>query len=555
MTIGHRSPLLLVLMISSWVGCASDPTPTPTPVLDAGVEVDGGVVGVPDAGFIELPPGSVAISGSIYRLDDYLRGENVPLSPAVIKPLGVAGVPISAPDPQGRYSVIVPQNGKVVFAVEKDNHVTTYEEISVGDKSILKNFLVSTKIWVDIVAAAYGTHRTAPFPCHAPNPTTSQCKFAFVAGQLLDDGTDGQGTPAPVAGVTKDDFEITVDGQPVYVKGPYFLAANGNTQANLTSSVRERNPPTMAYRGGLFFVFVELPIETTQAKTVGIKVQTEVPTARTLGPVVAKIYLQDLSYVKLYQTAAGVPPPPPPPPPPNGVDFDTVVYPLLLPVTEGGYGCLGCHTSAAGNPSGGMDLSGGPAAAYAALDPARYPQRVDTQVPAQSKLLTKPLYEADGVQDHAIFAFVSAEDPGYQAIYGWIQQGAKRVGGPGNPQPPPNVSFYGEVRPLLYKPAAEGGFGCVDCHSGAEPPGGFSVDGDANALHLELTSEAAQDGSQTGEPYRINKRGEPAKSLVLLNPLQGSPEGHPVKLIPSAADPRYRAIYTWISQGYTNDSP
>ncbi|MBI2376331.1 MAG: hypothetical protein HYV07_20215 [Deltaproteobacteria bacterium] len=533
---------------------------TPTPSVDGGVPlVEDAGPAIVDAGVLPLPPGSISVSGSIYRLDDYLGGSHVPLAGATIKTLGVLGVPPTTADPQGRYSVIVPQNGKVVFSVEKDIHVTTYEEISLPAQPVSKSFLLASKIWVDLVAAAHSVSRVAQLPCHAPNDPTAPCKYAFVVGQLLDDGTEGNGTPTPIAGVTKDEFTIAVDGdQAWYRKGPYFLNANGTPNAGLTASVRERDPATNAYRGGLFFLFVEVPIGGPPERTLAVTVRTQAGTVeRRLGPTVAKLYLQDLAWVKLYQSALGPPPvTPPPPPPPGGPDFDTAIYPLFLPVNEGGYGCQGCHTAEGGNsPSGGLNLDGDPATAYGGLDPARYPERVNVANPRESKLLTKPLYDVGGVQDHPIFAFVSDVDPGYQAIHAWIQAGGKRPGGGVDaPPPPPPVSFTTEVYPLLSTPAGSGGIGCIECHSGGNAPGGFSVDGDPTLVFQELTAEAPADDSGTGEPYRINKNGNPGQSLLLLNPLLGSPEPHPAKLLPNTADPRYQTLYAWISQGYQTDA-
>jgi hypothetical protein len=229
---------------------------------------------------------------------------------------------------------------------------------------------------------------------------------------------------------------------------------------------------------------------------------------------------------------------------------------LFLPVPEGGLGCQGCHTSYGGAaPAAGMDLYGGPAIAYAALDPQRYPQRVNLADPEASRLLTKPLYEAAGNQDHPIIAFLSDNDPGYQLIVSWIREGAQR-----NNVVLPPVSFYADIRPLLTLPYDQGGIGCFACHvdDGNNPnnaPGKLYMGGDPVELFYELTEDGAQDNGGTGEPYLVNRIGLPAKSLLLINPLLGNPEPHPVKLLQGVDDPRYQLLYRWISEGYRNDTP
>ena len=245
-----------------------------------------------------------------------------------------------------------------------------------------------------------------------------------------------------------------------------------------------------------------------------------------------------------------------PPDPPDqyvDVDFDTQVYPLFLPVNQGGFGCQGCHTDQGGVvPAAGMNLYGADNA-YNALNPQTYPTRVNLQNPTASYLLVRPLYEAGGVQDHPIFAFTSPADAGYQIILAWITEGAQR-----NLVAPLQVSFYNDVYPLLYGDPAQGAAGCSDarCH-GLTPngSGGLYIVGDANALYDELTNEAPTDNGGSGEPYRINKNGNTGLSLLLTNPLTGSNEPHPVKLFFGADDPRYQILYQWISLGYVNDAP
>ena len=86
-------------------------------------------------------------------------------------------------------------------------------------------------------------------------------------------------------------------------------------------------------------------------------------------------------------------------------------------------------------------------------------------------------------------------------------------------------------------------------------PGGAYFGGNAAELYYVLTGQTPTDNYGTGEPYRINKQGYPAQSLLLTNPLVGAPEPHPAKLFNGTQDPRYLLIYRWISEGYVNDAP
>jgi hypothetical protein len=297
--------------------------------------------------------------------------------------------------------------------------------------------------------------------------------------------------------------------------------------------------------------FVEIPqVNGPEAITVQMGITYDDAVAgvtRQFGPQTVQVLRSyGVTWSNVYETGVA------PPPPPGAVDFDSQIYPLFLPVNQGGYGCQGCHTNQGGAvPAGGMNFYGGPEAAYASLDPNEYPQRVNPGSPADSYLLTKPLYEAVGAQNHPIYAFASAQDPAYQLIYKWISEGAQR----GVVQNA--VSFRNQVRPLLYLSAPQGGAGCYACHvSGVNAdnaPGGFYMGGTPEELYAELATEAAVDNGDSGEAYRINKNGQPESSLLLINPLFGHPEPHPVKIFSSNLDPRYQLIYRWIQEGYQLD--
>ncbi|MEQ8272075.1 MAG: hypothetical protein RMA76_15580 [Deltaproteobacteria bacterium] len=522
---------------------------------------DGGTpMGPRDGGPVVQPNDDVSISGTAYRLDAYLEGVQVPLAGATVRALGVNGVGPVGTEADGAYSIRVPQNGAVILAASKPDYLQSYEQLEVGGTDINgKNFLMAYTEHITRLAERFGIMNwDQPFTCHAPN--TGQCKYVVVMGRVLDDGTEGNGTPTPLGNVEKDEFTFRGNSNTNwYVKGPYFFLFNGQPTPNTEYTQRRRNDMTGKYEGGLYMYFVEFPQLGTDYVDIEVSAGSYAggPANRYFGPARANVQRDSFTWLNVGETGIAPPPPDdPPPPPPQDVDFDTQVYPLFGLVADGGFGCLGCHTSYNGaTPAGGMDLYGGPAAAYGALDPASYPQRVNVQSPGNSLLLTKPLYEADGNQNHPIFAFVNAQDPAYQLIYGWIQGGGLRVGGP----PLQPVSFYNDVRPILYADQGNGGAGCYNCHVNGvnvdNAPGGAYFGGNANELYDVLTNQTPSDNGLTGEQYRINKNGNTGQSLLLLNPTQGNNEPHPAKLFFGAEDPRYQTIYRWIAEGYENDAP
>jgi hypothetical protein len=563
--------LAMAVVIASASACGSDPL-QPGPDLGVAPGVDGGVLpdtGIgpgpdvgprPDTGPVLGP--TVTISGKVYDLQPYLQGQQTPVPTVEMRALGVQPPLRQNNMLDGSYSLQVPTNGKVVVAAAKPQYRSTYTEVTVGDQPVAnKNIYLASDAYVTQIGNAHQVNVLAAQQCHPPNNPNLQCRYAVIMGRLVDDGSYDNGTPTPVAGILPTDFTVKGEGDATwYKKGPYFTSATG-TPGSYPSSQRERDPVTNKYRGGIYVIFVEVPITGNPPKEFEISVRGQAggQVYREFGPVLVKAFNGGLSWVTLPETGTTPVQPPPPPPPPQNVAFDTQIYPLFLPVAQGGYGCAGagCHSNQGGAlPAAGMNLYGGPAEAYASLNPQQYPQRVNLANPAQSYLLKRPLYEADGNQDHPIFAFVSEADPGYQTIYAWIREGAVYNG---NIPPPQPVSFYNEIRPLLYQPDGQGGIGCYNCHvlgvDAATAPGGFYMGGNGNELYAELTQETPLDPSGTGELYRINKNGQPALSLVLLNPLLGSIEPHPAKLLQGTNDPRYQLIYRWISEGYQNDTP
>ena len=503
-------------------------------------------VGV-DAGVVV---NEVTVSGQVIELGQYLAGNTNPVGPATLFAYGVENTPQVTVQANGQYSIILPANGQAVLGVAgAAGYSQSYYGVTTTDQPYPNRTLYAALgTWLGAIADYHNVNIAGNFDCQTVSLVGQSCLYAAVVGRIYDDGVagGGNGVIRPVAGIEADDFTIYgPDRAPWYVRGPYFLdydATPDEVGGGTTSIV---NPAD--YRGGLYIVFVEVPVgSVATAFEVQVAYQPQVGPTRYFGPnnVQAFTGLGTVRLTDLYEALA------PPPPPVNGVDFDTQIYPLFLPIAEGGFGCVGCHTNQGGNnPSGGMNLYGGPTEAYASLNPLNYPQRVNTGNVGASYLLVRPLYEANGIQDHPIFAFASPQDPGYQLIYTWISEGGTR-----NLDNVP-ASFVNDVRPLLYNNTDEGGAGCYACHvNGADEddaPGGLYMGGECDELHFALTQYNRGDVDQ---PYRVD-RDDTAQSLVLTNATFGNPEPHQVKIFSGAADQRYQLIYSWIEGGYLNDCP
>ncbi|MEW5853693.1 MAG: hypothetical protein AB2A00_33265 [Myxococcota bacterium] len=489
------------------------------------------------------PPQTVVLEGKAAALGAWLASTDTPVAGATIMTYGTNPVrtAVSSSDATtlGEYNMQIPADGKVVLFANKAGYYPSYMEVTAQGQNLLgTNIYLAENSWVSAVATQHSVNLDAPFACHAPglNPL-DQCIYAMIVGRILDDGTVGQGVPYPVGGVAAGDFTIRgPNGASWFTRGPYFLDNNG-TPGNFTVSQNHE------IHGGYFVAFVEIP-QTAGSASLDFQLSIAYDdatrgTTRYFGPVGAKAFRPNgVTWMVLPETGVA-------PVPSGNVDFDSQVYPLFLPVSQGGFGCQGCHSG--NTPAGGLNLSGGAASAYAQLNPAQYPSRVNVQNPDQSTLLVRPLYEASGIQDHPIFAFASTQDPAYQAIRAWIAEGAQRQV---NVQP---VHFTNDIYPLIANTPQQGGTGCRSCHfegrNATNAPGGFFLGNNPTELYDEMVNQAATDPDNLGEAFLVNKNGYPERSLVLVEPLQGSGAVHPVKFFADTTDPRYQLIYRWVAEG------
>ena len=100
--------------------------------------------------------------------------------------------------------------------------------------------------------------------------------------------------------------------------------------------------------------------------------------------------------------------------------FGMHVYPRLQKAAVGGLGCANCHTQ--GGLAGGVLQFDLPPDLVLQNMIAR-PGDVNIETPAESLLLTKPLYEPPPY-NHPNATFVDTNDPDYKLFLRWITQGA-----------------------------------------------------------------------------------------------------------------------------------
>lgn len=105
-------------------------------------------------------------------------------------------------------------------------------------------------------------------------------------------------------------------------------------------------------------------------------------------------------------------------PSPTALSFRNDIYPVLQKASLGGIACANCHT--AGGLGAVLPFDGTADDVYAAI--MARPGVVDLQVPVNSMLLSKPLYEDP--PNHPNATFLTTDDPYYVLILTWIGQGA-----------------------------------------------------------------------------------------------------------------------------------
>ncbi len=105
-------------------------------------------------------------------------------------------------------------------------------------------------------------------------------------------------------------------------------------------------------------------------------------------------------------------------PSPTALSFRNDIYPVLQKASMGGIACANCHT--AGGLAAILPFDAGADTVYASI--MARPGVVNLQVPVNSMLLTKPLYEDP--PNHPNATFLTMDDPYYVLFLTWIGQGA-----------------------------------------------------------------------------------------------------------------------------------
>lgn len=205
----------------------------------------------------------------------------------------------------------------------------------------------------------------------------------------------------PLEGVPLTDI-VLVDpaGAPVGL-GPYFFGPTGDLVANATLAT------STAYNGRARVGFLDVP-----PGPVVLKVTSTPPAGG--GPRTEELQLvaaaDGATLAATGSQGAG--------PGMMARTFTTDVYPRLQTAANGGLGCANCHTAGGAGAVLQYDLP--VQMAYDAI--MARPNVVVTATPADSLLLTKPLY--DDPPNHPNATFLDMNDPDYIVFLQWIMQGA-----------------------------------------------------------------------------------------------------------------------------------
>jgi hypothetical protein len=202
---------------------------------------------------------------------------------------------------------------------------------------------------------------------------------------------------------------------------------------------------------------------------------------------------------------------------------------------------------------GGAPVAGVPAGAFevGGATPVAGPFFLD------ANLAPDPLADETSASGYAVFfqvpsglvAVNAAEGSGYTMVMSLspvaataATLGVVEVTVGDAPGLPTGVSFAADVVPIFKSR------GCEICHSGGgigRDQGDLTLKGANNLIYRELTEEV----SPKHMVLRVNLQ-SPADSLLLTMPSPASPpNGHPNVTFASPADPDYRIILGWITEG------
>lgn len=336
---------------------------------------DAGPLPRDDVGEPTGEPETVDLSGQVI---DYFGGQ--PLGGVAIETLGL-GVERSVESADdGSYVLAeVPQAGLffLVASAEATHRPTIDDEVWIDSESIEYQVRVVSR------GDAERQHATAGL---AVDPE---------AGMVIVELVDGDG--AALTGLSRDEVSLINPATGEVAAQPLFIGALGDVDPALDTSA--------AFAGRSRAVFLN----------VGEGVWDLMVSCGQCDPISEAIKPVPVTPGGASLTTAALPASAPGQGPATGF---ARVHRILQRGAEGGAGCANCHT--AGGSAGLLPFDLEPADLYSALT-AR-PDVVDTGSPADSLLLSKPLYEVPA--NHPNATWVSTDHPDYQAILEWIEGGA-----------------------------------------------------------------------------------------------------------------------------------
>ncbi|RMH40651.1 MAG: hypothetical protein D6689_13105 [Deltaproteobacteria bacterium] len=350
-----------------------DPDPDPNPNPDPNPQPD---------------PESLDVTGMTM---DYWEAE--PLANVALETQGMIdaqGNPFATTsDATGAFAFVgVPAASTFYVRTSLDSETLAYrptinEPAVVVNDDLVQNFYVVSEAFVNI------------------NSSTVNQPVDPLAAFVVADVRDMLGLP--LEGIPAEDITLTdALGNPMGT-GPYFFGATGILDLNLLA--------TTAYDGKARIAFLNVPAGTY---TLTVLYPDPADPAAKL-PMTVSITTEAGGANLARVGGMGNQPP-------TGgggaYSFVDDVYPILQKASLGGVGCANCHSTA--KVANFLRFDEDPALVYNAM--LARPGVINILDPAQSMLLTKPLYEDP--PNHPNATFLDMNDPNYMVILRWIEQGA-----------------------------------------------------------------------------------------------------------------------------------
>lgn len=328
-----------------------------------------GVASCSDSGSKDPKP-TVRLSGVVA---DWRSGD--PISGALVETIGISPIQSAVSASDGTFTIgSVPINGFVLLRIDAADHVETVSPaILVGEDHL-----------EDVVAQAVSL----------PDASLFETAFAITdtAGRGVVLGRALSPADAGIAGVS----ELRILPAGAAFDGPYFLAADGSAAVGATETTGD---------GGFVFFNVSSGDIAVAASAADLAFEQQ-----------ATVVIADVwSLVTLPGDGPGVggSPTPTPTGTPGPQSFSADIVPIF---TARGCTGSGCHRPPTNG--GGLRLNQSAAQIYPAVL-----QRCNTTDPANSLLLTKPLFEAAPNHTGGNI-FLTNTDPDYLRMLRWITDGA-----------------------------------------------------------------------------------------------------------------------------------